>query len=50
MRDDATDADFMEVTQHITRQSVAMASTGTDDEDYDYNPLDMNFQDDLKTI
>ncbi len=43
MRDDATDADFMEVTQHITRQSVAMASTGTDDEDYDYNPLDMNF-------
>ena len=43
MRDDATDADFTEVTQHITRQSVVMASTGTDDEDYDYNPLDMNF-------
>ena len=43
MRDDAMDADFTEVTQHITRQSVGTASTGTDDEDYDYNPLDMNF-------
>lgn len=43
MRDDAMDADFTEVTQHITRQSVVTAFTGTDDEDYDYNPLDMNF-------
>ena len=41
MRDDATDADFTEVTQRITQQSV-MVSTG-DDDDYDYNPLDMNF-------
>ena len=41
MRDDATDADFTEVTQRITRQSVAVSAG--DDDDYDYNPLDMNF-------
>lgn len=43
MRDDAMDADFTEVAQRITQQT-AMAPVGIDDDDdYDYNPMDMNF-------
>lgn len=43
VRDDATNADLMEVTQHVTQQSVAMTPIGADDEDYNYNPLNMDF-------
>jgi hypothetical protein len=41
MRDNvATDAEYEDVTEPVPRPAFI---TGTDDEDYDYNPLDMNF-------
>lgn len=40
MRSEITDADFEEITQRIPQTVMA---TANDEEDYDFNPLDMNF-------
>lgn len=41
MRDEVTDADYEEVTEHIP-QAVAIA-VNNEDEDYEFNPADMSF-------